>query len=222
MAEPFYRVGELRGPFPVVSVEFELLGNGRYREMVRDSMGNGSETIGLDDDREYHLIVEREPYDSILVPYTKKHPLTEEGLVSQDPTWVDVSGSPYDYWRVLCDWWNGDLTVIEHDVKASPEIFKSFESCPEPWCYYTYDNFLEEDALAWHWGILGCTRFRSSIITEVPDAVTSIEWRYRDWHHVSTGLGKALREAGFEPHVHGVVDHHRMMDVGGIANMVAA
>ena len=221
MAEAFYRVGEQRGPFMVTFSSFEVLPNGRTIEVVRDSGGNSDTTIGRDDDREYHQVSPRT--GDILVCYTVLHPLTEEGLEGQDATWVDVSGSPYDYWRLLCDWWkDDDLVTIEHDVRASPEVFQSFQECPEPWCYFRYDNHTEENAAAWHWGILGCTRFRKELIESVPNAFTSMQWRYRDWHYVSTGLGKTLREAGFEPHVHGVVDHHRMMDVGGIANMVAA
>jgi hypothetical protein len=49
-----------------------------------------------------------------------------------------------------------------------------------------------------------------------------MEWRYRDWHHVSTGLGKTLLKARFEPHVHGIVEHHRMMDQGGVSVLMGA
>jgi hypothetical protein len=215
MAEPFYRVGEMRGPFEVVSVDFQVLPNGRYLEVVKDSMGNGSTTFGRDDPREYYCVRERD--GNLLVPYTVRHPSTEAGLKGQDPSWVFVGDSDCDYWRVLCDWWKPrSFTVIEHDVRASPEIFTAFNKCPESWCYFTYDNFLPEDAEAWHFGILGCTRFRTQIIEAVPGALTDMQWRYRDWHYVSTGLGKTLREAGFEPHIHGIVDHHRMMDIGGV------
>src|ERR1035438_7906717 len=139
MAEPFYRVGELRGPFPVVFDSFEYLANGRTLEIVRDSMGNGSMTYGYDDDREYHTVRLRGLDMPILVPYTKRHPFTEQGLEGQNATWVDVSGSAYDYWWLLCDWWkNQDLTIVEHDVRASPEIFTEFAECPEPWSQFTH------------------------------------------------------------------------------------
>jgi hypothetical protein len=80
-----------------------------------------------------------------------------------------------------------------------------------------YSNHTPENAEAWKFGILGCTRFRSRLIKKVPNALSDLQWRYRDWHVLSTGLGMTLREAGFYPHVHGVVDHHRMMDQGGVA-----
>ena len=220
MAEPFYRVGELRGPFEVVSVTFDLLPDGRYLEVVKDSMGNGSMTLVKDEKREFYSVSPRPFGSSILVPYTVRHPKTEAGLEGQDATWVNVSGSLYDYWRVLCEWWKDDFCIVEHDVQTSPTHFAEFHFCPEPWCYFRYDNHSDEDADAWHYGILGCTRFRSSVIRRVPHAFSHMEWRYRDWHYVSTGLGKTLREHGFEPHVHGIVDHHRMMDVGGVTEAV--
>src|ERR1039458_2806070 len=215
MAEPFYRVGELRGPFPVVSVTFEYLPNGRTLEIVKDSVGNGSTTYGWDDDREYYQVCKRD--GSILVPYTIRHQLTVEG-VPETASWVYVGNDKYDYWRVQCEWWKPkEFTIIEHDVKASPEVFEEFAICNHHWCTFKYDNHSDEDAEAWKYGILGCTRFSASLIKSVPKALIDMEWRYRDWHVLSTGLGKTLREHGFEPHLHGVVDHHRMMDKGGVS-----
>src|ERR1035437_459529 len=214
MAQAFYRVGEPRGPFTVVSDSFEYLPNGRTLETVKDSGGNSDTTYGFDDDREYYMTSPRD--GNVLVPYTVRHSLTEKG--APDATWVYVGNSPYDYWRVLCDWWGGDdLTVIEHDVQATPEVFAELATCPEPWCYFKYSNHSPENAAAWHWATLGCTRFRKELMAKVPNALKKMEWRYRDWHYVSTALGMALRERLFEPHMHGVVDHHRMMDQGGVA-----
>ena len=218
MAEPFYRVGEQRGPFTVTESHFEILPSGRTLETVKDSGGNSATTYGWDDDREYHQVCERGSAN-VLVPYTIRHRKTELGAPS-GACWHYVGNSPYDYWRLLCDWWTREFVVIEHDVQANPDIFKEFAACPEPWCYFTYDNFRAEDAAAWHYGILGCTRFRNEVIRAVP--VREVGWRYRDWHVLSTGLGMALREAGFEPHLHGVVDHHRMMDLGGVAVLMAS
>ena len=220
MAEPFYRVGELRGPFKVVSSSFEVLPNGRTIETVRDEMGNGSTTFGWDDDREYVQICQRD--GNLLVPYTARHRLTEEGVPSS-ASWVYVGNSKYDYWRVLCEWWKPkEFTIIEHDVKASPEIFEEFAICDHHWCNFRYDNHSEEDAEAWKYGILGCTRFSAQLIKSVPNALSELGWRYRDWHVLSTGLGITLRENGFEPHLHGVIDHHRMMDVGGVVKAMAS
>lgn len=154
----------------------------------------------------------------VIVPFTVRHPETEAG-VSPDAEWIDVSGSIYEYWNALRDYWlpGHDLTIIEHDVQARPEIFEEFEACPEPWCYNRYDNHTPENAEAWHWGILGCTRFRKELIEAVSDAISATEERHRDWHYISTALGQRLRSEGYAPHVHEPpVNHHRMLDVGGV------
>jgi hypothetical protein len=218
MAEPFHRVGEQRGPFTVTEVTFDVLPGGRTREFVRDSGDNYATTFGWDDDREYYQICQRE--GNLLVPYTIRHKMTEEGVPSS-ASWVYVGNSPYDYWRVLVEWWKPrEFTIIEHDVKASPEVFEEFAICPHHWCTFKYSNHSEENAEAWKYGILGCTRFSAYLIKHVPNALKDLDWRYRDWHVLSTGLGMELRNAGFEPHLHGIVDHHRMMDRGGVAQLM--
>jgi hypothetical protein len=220
MAEPFYRVGEPRGPFIVVSDSFEILPSGRTIETVVDSGKNRATTYGWDDDREYYQVCQRGDAN-VLVPYTIRHRKTELGVPS-GACWQYVGSSNYDYWRVLCDWWTDEFTVIEHDVAANPAIFQEFEDCPEPWCTFRYSNHTDENAEAWKYGILGCTRFRSELIQSLPNALRDLGWRYRDWHVLSTGLGITLRNAGFVPHVHGIVDHHRMMDLGGVAQLMAS
>ena len=220
MAEPFYRVGEKRGPFIVTESTFEFLPGGRTREWVKDSGGNSSTTFGWDENREYHQVCKRD--GNLLVPYTVRHSLTEEG-VPDSASWVYVGNDKSDYWRVLCEWWKPkEFTIIEHDVKASPEIFEEFAICNQPWCTFKYSNHTTENHEAWKYGILGCTRFSARVMKKCPKALIDLDWRFRDWHYVSTGLGIAIREAGFEPHLHGVVDHHRMMDVGGVVKAMAA
>ena len=142
MAEPFYRVGEPRGPFIVVADSFEILPSGRTVETVVDSGKNRATTYGWDDDREYYQVCQRD--SDLLVPYTVRHPLTEAGV--KDASWVYVGNSPYDYWRVLCEWWTREFTIIEHDVKASPDVFQEFKDCPHVWCTFKYSNLSDEDA----------------------------------------------------------------------------
>lgn len=214
-----FRVGEKVGPFVVVSDTFIERANGTFVETMKDSGGNQRVTVSQPFDTSFRHVMDRRPIGRpVLVPYTVRHPATVKGVAGQHATWVDVSGSPVDYWRLLCDWWvPEDLTIIEHDVEARPGIFERFGWCPEPWCYFRYSNHTDANAAAWHFGILGCTRFRRQLIAAVPDAVTGLDERWRDWHEMSTGLGMTLREAGYEPHVHEPpVDHHRMMDVGGV------
>ena len=217
MAQALYRVGESVGPGTVVADEFTVR-DGRTIEHVVTSWGQQMLMHGREQDTSYHAVCRRLFGERVLIPYTVRHLTTELGVEGAKPTWVNVGKTPYDYWRVLCDWWvREELIVIEHDVQARPSIFDEFDSCPEPWCFFRYDNHSPENADAWRWATLGCTRFRAEIIKAVPDAVTGIEERHRDWHYLSTGLGIALRDAGFEPHMHeSAVNHHRMMDVGGV------
>lgn len=214
-----WRVGESAGPGTVVSDEFTIEPDGRTIERV--VMSWGQEMVMFGREPETYFTKTRTPASlelgtsRVIVPFTVRHPETESGA-PEIAEWVDVSDGPFDYWNALRDHWlpGNDLTVIEHDVQARPDIFESFDSCSEPWCYFRYDNHTPENAAAWHWGILGCTRFRKELIASVPGAIADIEERWRDWHYTSTGLGVLLRGAGYEPHVHEPpVNHHRMMDL---------
>ena len=209
-----FRVGEQVGPGFIVSDEFTVLPDGRTIEQVATSWGQEMCMAGRELESYDRLCrVSPEQGDHLIVPYTVIHEATLAG-VPRDAEWIDVSESPIAYWSALCDFWQPwNLTVVEHDVQARPDIFTEFAECSEPWCYFHYSNHTEENAAAWHWGILGCTRFRRELIEAAPNAVNDIEPRHRDWHYASTALGKNLRAAGFEPHVHGVVEHHRMMDL---------
>lgn len=209
-----FKIGESVGPGTVVSDEFTFLADGRTLEHVVMSWGQQMHTYARElESYERFNRHSPAPGDHTIVPFTVVHESTVEGA-PEDAEWIDVSESPIAYWSALCDFWQPwNLTIIEHDVQARPEVFTEFDACPEPWCHFKYSNHTEENAKAWEWGILGCTRFRKELIEAAPNAMTDIEPRHRDWHYTSTGLGINLREAGFEPHVHGVVNHHRMMDL---------
>jgi len=223
MAQALYRVGEPVGPGTVVSDELTIHEDGRTIEHVVTSWGQQMLMHGREEDSSYHQVSPRPEGASILVPYTVRHLATEAGVVGHDATWVDVSGSKFDYWRVLCDWWKPrDFTIIEHDVQARPSIFEEFAACPEPWCVFPYSNHTNADAEAWR-NMLGCTRFRKEIIEAVPFAVGNCQERWRDWHYTCDGIGFNLREAGFTHHWHGpAVRHHRMMDMGGVVFALVA
>ena len=119
-------------------------------------------------------------------------------------TWVNVAASPLSYWAAMASWWERGETfaVVEHDVVARPDVFTSFEDCPEPWCLYGYGNMCHPACQeAWR-NQLGCTRFRAEIIAAVPDAVLGMEPHLRDWHNMCDGVGNALRAAGYTHHWH--------------------
>ena len=212
-----YKVGEMVGPGTVITDTFVVHADGTSTEHVVTSWGQEMVMRNVEEPADYHEVRSRAPGESILVPFTRRHPLTEAALPRRGVAWVDVSGHRFDYWRVLCDWWNGDdLTIVEHDVAPHPGVFQSFAACPEPWCTYPYDNHSNSDAEAWR-NMLGCTRFRAEIQLAVPHAVIEVEERWRDWHYTCDGIGTNLRDQGYSQHWHTpAVNHHRMLDIGGV------
>lgn len=171
------------------------------------------------------------------VPYVGVHPETAANAPA-DAIWVDVSGSPYAYYEALLGWWDDALAgghhiaILEHDVVCRPDIVEAFETCPEPWCVYSYAEMCHDACReAWR-NMLGCTRFRYELIAAVPNAVRDIPeipekprqggW---DWHNLCDGLagegvkdGKldqsgemppwSLRGHGYTHHWHTPHAHH--------------
>lgn len=232
MPEPLYRIGEPRGPFTVVEDTFEILeqsydpywiethpGKVKSVEYVKDSSGNSAWMYVEWGDTSYHPVCPRSSGFNVLVPYTWLDKRTVEAVEHLPVIFADVSGSNWDYWRVLCDWWvpTDDLIIIEHDVAPRPDVFTEFEECQEPWCLFTYDNF-EGDlsaAIAWQFA-LGCTRFRKELIEAVPNALMDVQERWKDWHYTCDGIGYNLTKAGFFPHFHWpAINHHRFIDENG-------
>lgn len=209
----FYKVGERCGPATVVYDELEIKPNGDGVEYVITSNDTRIVMPRPDVDASYRKVLHYPPDGRPLVAYTYQDQRTLDGMnaADQPAIWVDVSGSDFDYWSVLCDFWTPehDLTIIEHDVVARPDVFTTFEECPEPWCVFPYSNHSTEDAEAWR-NMLGCTRFRKELIAEVPDALTGIEERWREWRYTCDGIGANLRAKGFSHHWHGpAVYHHQ-------------
>lgn len=147
---------------------------------------------------------ERSTKTQFYVHYTGIRPDVAEAAPS-GTVWVDVSGSELSYFESLGHIWDlgESFATIEHDIIVRPDIVEAFEECPEPWCVFGYTEFCHDACMeAWR-NELGCTRFRSEVLTKVPDAVGSIpEGSFQDWHNVCDGLGNNLRAAGFSHHWH--------------------
>jgi hypothetical protein len=154
----------------------------------------------------------REGAVQFYVPFTAVHPETVAGAPF-DAVWVDVSSSPDAYFGALYGWWDRgeDFAILEHDVVSRLDVIEAFETCPEPWCVFGYDDMCHPACQeAWR-NQLGCTRFRSELIAAVPDAVSSIGPGERDWHNLCDRLGERLRAAGYSHHWHyPPVGHHHM------------
>lgn len=144
--------------------------------------------------------------------------------------WHDVGHDNEDYWRLMCRVWGEcaksgyDLLILEHDVVCRPDIIEQFESCPDPWCLFGYDDFCHpECAFAWK-NAWGCTRFRHELIAKTPYAISSIPSGFRDWHNLCDHVAgdkmhgvdtidirpHSIRSYGFDEHWHmpPPVHHH--------------
>jgi hypothetical protein len=213
--QPLYKVGEstafgfVPSGFIVVSDELFQREDGGYTERMVDSGDNyTSMDRGPEVDVSYHPVPHGPRHGGVLVAYTNVKPSVK--LALPDGEYVDVSGSDFDYWRVMSDYWEPtyDLRVCEQDVVWRPDVLEAFARCPEPWCVFAYDDYHSpEDAEAWA-NMLGCTRFRKELIAAVPNAVSNVEERFRDWHYLCDGLGRNLREAGYTHHWHSPPVHH--------------
>ena len=120
---------------------------------------------------------------------------------------VNVSGGISNYWHEFRKRWVGkyDLMTVEQDNVITPEIIPSFNMCDELWCTYSYigpphmtDRTLTKS--------LGCTRFSTRLQREVPIQEIS-DKDYFSWYLIDYRLAVVLGEKGYEPHVHGEVEH---------------
>ena len=220
--EPRYRVGEKMGPYIVESVEWIDNHDGTFLEKIINSGRSVFQVLHRPPEPpRLFLLPPTTDQTRVVIPYVPnykhadlRHPLTV-AAAPMTAHWVDVSGSTWNYWSLLRNAWdpNHDLFLIEHDVEAREDAVAEMESCPELWCFSQYHHFSPEDAEAWHWGILGFTRFRSQLISALPRLIVDLDVRWRDWHEMSTGIGMKLREAGYAPHVHEPPVFHHRMDV---------
>lgn len=205
--QPLYNVGEstafgyVPSAFTVVEVEQVERDDGVVVETMIDSGNNRTVMVRTPVDVEYHPMG-HERHGGVLIPYTVINESTKQAA-PVDAEWADVSATDHDYWRLLCDLWEPsyDLKICEQDVVWRPDIDETFDACPEPWCAFPYDNHSPQDAEAWA-NMLGCTRFRKELMAAVPDALKSVEERFRDWHYLCDGIGKNLRAAGYTHHWH--------------------
>jgi hypothetical protein len=146
------------------------------------------------------------------VPYTQVHLATVAGA-PKDAVWVDVSAHEHAYWSALREMWayGRSFALLEHDVVCRSDVVEAFETRPEPWLAFGYDDICHPACMEAWANTLGCTRFTAELVRAVPDAVSSIPPDGRDWHGVCDFLGRNLRAAGFS-HAWGFpwVEHHHM------------
>ena len=108
-----------------------------------------------------------------------------------------VAGDAHDYACLVTEWWErgSDFALVEHDIVIRADVVEAFETCPEPWCAFPYE---------WTTNIgpaLGCTRFRSALMKERPEAARMAlreapHFRQFGWYLTERAL------EGHHPHLH--------------------
>lgn len=107
---------------------------------------------------------------------------------------------PFHYGRILDEFWRSgrDFAVVEPDIVIRVDVANAFRNCPGEYCCYPY---------AWKTDVgpaLGCTRFRASLTSQYPNAVSDIIGQRIAWNQLDVVLMRhtLAREHGIQPHVH--------------------
>jgi hypothetical protein len=146
----------------------------------------------------------------IVVPYVAPAHATTIGTVhlyAPDADWVEIDrGDDEAYWRLLADLWSAseDFMLVEHDMELNGGEVEAFEECPNSWCVAPYEgkqpiwtgrrNQQAPRGPVVFRCALGCTRFRSSLLLELPDAVTHM--RLKHWQRLDSQLASYLFQHG--------------------------
>lgn len=125
----------------------------------------------------------------------------------------DVADDKFAYWREIRTRWTGerDLIIIEQDIKIESDTIRSLEECDHDWCCFAYPIFRRQIRLRVG---LGCTKFSAAAQKIVTSRAISEGFELcRDckgagcWWHLDGRIAAMLKDAGYEPHVHGDVTH---------------
>ena len=144
------------------------------------------------------------------------HPVALKALGTWAPQAevIDVTGDDMGYWREIRSRWTGEtgLVLIEQDNEIREDTITSLESCDQDWCCFAYPIFARGIRLT---AGLGCTKISAALQRKVP--ANAVEERLTQcegcegkgyWWHLDRHVAVCLKQAGFEPHVHGDIAHH--------------
>ncbi len=121
---------------------------------------------------------------------------------------VDVSGDNFNYWNALKEHWIGDedLVIVEQDMVLRGDILPSFAACDQDWCVYEYDaigykpfTHIRKVNCA-----LGCVKFSATLQRRFPIQEFAVRV---DWRAVDVIVASRLQFHGYDPHVHGEIEH---------------
>jgi hypothetical protein len=135
-----------------------------------------------------------------------------------------VSGSVFAYGQLMAELWADaeSFLLIEQDIEVSLRALRQARHCRCEWSVSPYGGPSPGSLLSQS---LGCTRFRSSLIRALPDAVKEAN-QINDagtvvppghWGRVDCRLYSRLRGSGESirtPHLHEVVAHHHHFQYG--------
>ena len=166
----------------------------------------------------------------VIFPHASPHPDAVRALKEVAPRaeWWDVSGSIFAYSQLVEKLWaeKRSFLLVEHDVELSARALRQALYCSCEWSISRYrgpwDGVGEPPLLD---KSLGCTRFRSSLMEAIPDAVVRANQiddagtvcPPGDWKRLDCRLYSILRGAGDSlrsPHFHEEVVHHHLFDYG--------
>jgi hypothetical protein len=146
------------------------------------------------------------------VPFTRLSEATQVFLASSfycpvPVTLVDVSGSKWAYLDYMAAAWERgeDFLTMEHDTVPWPGAIETLLDCPNPWCFFGFQQDL--DFVATGANPLGLARFRAEFIAAVPDIWRLMRISYANhpdpWRYLDVFLNKyATRLKGWRAHQH--------------------
>jgi len=124
--------------------------------------------------------------------------------LEHEPRFVQLDDTEA-YWRLWHELWEAaeTVTVVEQDIVPTGDVFRSFDSCPEPWCAfgYPYHHFGE-------YAGTGCVRFRHELLKTTEGlidrvgAMSDSKHPPRHWCRLDAWMQIQLRNAGYRIHVH--------------------
>ncbi len=142
----------------------------------------------------------------VICPFTELEPETRDAidLTGRQCEYVDVSGSDDAYWALLAELWKAgrEFCIIEHDVVPGRGSLDELEDCPGDWC-----SFAVAYGTGAHAG-LGCVKFSTRLLGQLPYALERIEARCDDthppkhWCRLDAWLNEYLRNHEQRPCIH--------------------
>jgi len=143
----------------------------------------------------------------VVMPYVggMDSPRVVENVMRQAGTVVrqDVSTTQFDYWELTRQLWESgeDFCYVEHDVVIPHNAIRSYEQCPELWCFHNYT--VQDDKPITDWGgngAFGLVRFRGELTRKYPTLIADLF--HRSWSRLDGQTISALLARGHRSHHH--------------------